>query len=84
MTVLVLTLGELPEVGEQRVGAATGLFFSATGVGGVIGPLGMGVLYDASGGLHLSLSALATVACLLLVGNLGLRRGDPASSRNLT
>ena len=73
MTVLVLTLVELPEVGEQRAGAATGLFFSAAEVGGVLGPLGMGVLYDASGGFHSSLTALTAVACLLMVGSFGLR-----------
>ena len=74
MTVLVLTLVELPEVGEQRAGAATGLFFSAAEVGGVLGPLGMGVLYDASGGFHSSLTALTAVACLLMVGSFGLRQ----------
>ena len=74
MTVLVLTLVELPEVGDRRAGAATGLFFSAAEVGGLLGPLGMGVLYDASGGFHSSLTALTAVACLLLVGSLGLRR----------
>ena len=74
MTVLVLTLVELPEVGDRRAGAATGLFFSAAEVGGVLGPLGMGVLYDLSGGFHSSLTALTAVACLLLAGSFGLRR----------
>lgn len=74
MTVLVLALVELPEVGERRAGAATGLFFSAAEVGGLLGPLGMGALYDASGGFHSSLTALTAVACLLLVGSFGLRR----------
>ena len=74
MTVLVLALVELPEVGERRAGAATGLFFSAAEVGGLLGPLGMGALYDASGGFHSSLTALTAVACLLLVGSFGLRQ----------
>ena len=74
MTVLVLTLVELPEVGDRRAGAATGLFFSAAEVGGLLGPLGMGVLYDASGGFHSSLTALTAVTCLLLVGSFRLRR----------
>ena len=74
MTLLVLTLVELPEVGERRAGAATSLFFSAAEVGGLLGPLGMGVLYDTSGGFHSSLTALTAVACLLLVGSFGLRR----------
>ena len=74
MTVLVLTLVELPQVGDQRAGAATGLFFSAAEVGGVLGPLGMGALYDASGGFQSSLSALAVVAGLLIAGSLLLSR----------
>ena len=74
MTVLMLTLVELPQVGEHRAGAASGLFFSAAEIGGLLGPLGMGVLYDATGGFQSSLTALTVVACLLMAGSLRLRR----------
>ena len=50
MTVLILTLVELPGIGERRVGVASGIFFTAAEVGGVLGPLGMGVLYESTGG----------------------------------
>jgi cyanate permease len=68
MTVLVLTLVELPGIGEQRVGLASGLFFTAAEVGGVLGPLGMGVIYGASGHFAGALGTLTVVAGVLIVG----------------
>ena len=74
MTLLMLTLVELPEVGERRTGVASGLFFSAAEVGGVLGPLGIGILYDTSGGFDSSLWSLAGVALLIVAGSLALHR----------
>lgn len=74
MTVLVLTLVELPGIGEQRAGIASGLFFSAAEVGGVLGPLGMGVIYDASGHFAGALAALTLVGLLMMFGAWYLRR----------
>ena len=39
MTILILTLMELPVVQERHAGTASGLFFSAAEIGGVLGPL---------------------------------------------
>jgi len=70
MTILILTLVELPSIGEERAGAASGLFFSAAEVGGVLGPLGLGLLYDATGtfgpGLF-TLTGIAAALCLATV-----------------
>ncbi len=74
MTLLMLTLVDLPEVGERRAGLASGMFFSAAEIGGVLGPLGIGVLYDASGGFDTSLWSLAGVAFLMIAGSLALHR----------
>lgn len=74
MTVLILTLVELPGIGDARTGVASGMFFSAAEVGGVLGPLGIGLLYDASGGFESSLTALSCVASLLMLGAIFLRR----------
>ena len=74
MTVLILTLVELPGIGEARTGVASGMFFTAAEVGGVLGPLGMGFLYDASGGFQSSLTALSCIASLLMLGAIFLRR----------
>jgi len=68
MTVLILTLVELPGIGEQRVGVASGLFFSAAEIGGVLGPLGLGIVYEVSGSFAPALSALSGVALLMLAG----------------
>ena len=74
MTLLMLTLVELPEVGEGRAGVASGMFFSAAEIGGVLGPLGIGILYDTSGGFDSSLWSLAGVALLVIAGSLTLHR----------
>ena len=74
MTVLILTLVELPGIGEARTGVASGMFFTAAEVGGVLGPLGIGLLYDASGGFESSLTALSCVASLFMLGAIFLRR----------
>ena len=74
MTVLVLTLVELPGIGESRTGIASGMFVSAAEIGGVLGPLGIGVLYDTTGNFHGALAGLSAVAVLLCAGTLYLSR----------
>ena len=74
MTVLVLTLVELPGIGDRYAGMASGLFFSAAEIGGVLGPLGIGALYDLTGGFNVALGALTGVAILLSAGSVYLRR----------
>jgi cyanate permease len=73
-TVLILTLVELPSIGEARTGIASGLFFSAAEIGGVLGPLGLGVLYDLTGNFHSAMAGLSAVAILLTIGTLYLSR----------
>ena len=58
MTVLILTLVELKGVGKERAGTAGGLFFAAAEIGGVGGPITLGILYDATGDFSLGLSVL--------------------------
>ena len=81
MTVLILTLVELPGIGEARAGVASGMFFSAAEIGGVLGPLGIGVMFDLSGGFDSSLNALAVVASLLALGCVVLKRLANAPQR---
>ncbi len=66
MTLAILVLVEIPEVGARYAGSASGLFFSAAEVGGVLGPLTMGLTYDLTGGFSTSL-ILLTGVCVLLV-----------------
>jgi cyanate permease len=73
ITVLILTLVELPDIGEKRAGTASGLFFSAAEVGGVLGPLALGFLYDATGNFAAGLSALSLIAAGLALATLRLR-----------
>ena len=67
MTVALLMLVEIPNVGPKRAGAAGGLFFTAAEIGGVTGPLVIGLLHDLSGGFSISLTMLSFICFLLLV-----------------
>ncbi|MBK7950743.1 MAG: MFS transporter [Deltaproteobacteria bacterium] len=74
--ILVLTLLELPGVGERRAGTASGLFFSAAQIGGVVGPMGLGVLYDLSGGFALGLGTFTLIALAIMLGITRLQRTE--------
>ena len=84
MTVALLTLVDIPAIGPARAGAAGGIFFSAAEVGGVSGPLSMGLLFDATGGFTAGLMAMVGVSALLLVLVLPLRASLAASSLSTT
>ena len=68
MTVLILILVELPSVGARNAGTASGLFFAAAEVGGMLGPLGLGVLYDLSHGFSAGLALFTVIALFLVMG----------------
>ena len=74
MTVLVLTLVELPGIGERYAGLASGLFFTAAELGGVMGPTLLGITYDYSGDFTLGLGLLSVTAALLTCATLILMR----------
>ena len=67
MTISILTLMETPAVGERNIGVAGGLFFTSVEVGGVPGPVGIGVIADRTGGFESALLVLAAI-CVLLIG----------------
>ena len=74
MTVLVLTLVEVPGVGYKRAGTAGGLFFSAAEIGGVGGPVLLGILFHAQGRFSSGLMVLALLGILLVASVFPLRR----------
>ena len=83
MTVLILTLVELPGMRPEQAGTASGLFFSAAEVGGVLGPLGLGFIYDLTHGFNAGLYTLAAVATLMLLGTSRLARlAGPGSGKS--
>jgi len=74
MTVLILTLVELPGMKPEQAGTASGLFFSAAEVGGVLGPLGLGLIYDLTHGFNAGLYTLTAVSALMLLGTFRLSK----------
>ena len=73
-TVMVLLLVEIKDIGPRYAGAASGLFFSAAEVGGVLGPLTFGAVYDATGSFAPSLALLAGMMAGLLLLLVPLRK----------
>ncbi len=73
MTVAMLTLVELPGIGERHAATAGGMFFSAAEIGGAGGPLLMGLIHDWSGGFGMPLAFLSVMATLLVGGAVHLK-----------
>jgi len=72
--VTMLTLMDTRQIGSQRLGAAGGLFFSAAEIGGMLGPLTVGSVFDLTGGFRAALYLLTGV-CAALLGLLWLLGG---------
>ena len=67
MTVAILLLMEAPGVPKARLGLAGGLFFTSAEIGGVLGPLTIGILSDLTHGFSVPLIGLTGVCLVLLV-----------------
>lgn len=78
MTIAILLLMETPGVPKARLGLAGGLFFTAAEIGGVLGPLALGVLSDATGGFTVPLLATSLVCLVLLISIRFVRPGRAA------
>lgn len=65
MTISILALIEQDYVGPERAGIAGGIFFSFAEIGGVSGPVMLGLLHDYTGGFTASLYLLAAIAMVL-------------------
>ena len=79
MAVLILALLELPEIGEKHAGTASGIFFSAAEIGGVLGPLLLGLLYVPGTGFSSGLWLLTAVSLTLIAGSAWLQRRSAPS-----
>ncbi len=67
MTVTLLSLIEQKSIGPRNAGLAGGMFFSVAEIGGVGGPVMIGLVYDFSGSFQPALWLLASLATGLLV-----------------
>lgn len=74
MSVTILVLVELPTIPKERIGLASGAFFAAGEIGGVLGPLTYGVLRDATGDFNASLASSTVMAALMIALALLLKR----------
>lgn len=67
MTVAIMLLMETPGVPPERMGLAGGMFFTAAEIGGVLGPVTLGMLAHWTGGFGMPLWSV-TFVCVTLFG----------------
>ena len=67
MTILMLVLLDAEGIGSRHAGSAGGLFFSAAEIGGVLGPLTLGITADLTGGFDAGLWLLTGLCAGLLL-----------------
>ena len=75
-TVAMLVLMDNRDVEQRDIGSVGGLFFSAAEIGGVLGPLAMGYLFDATGGFSAAIYMLSGVCAALVLLVARLRQLD--------
>lgn len=76
MTVTLLSLIEQPSVGPRNAGLAGGMFFSVAEIGGVGGPVMIGLVYDLTGRFPPALWLLTGLALGLVAAVTFVRRAD--------
>ena len=67
MTILLLILMGIPQVGFRYAGSAGGMFFAAAEIGGILGPLSQGLLSDYDEVFQSGLTMLSLVCIILVV-----------------
>ena len=67
MTITILSLIEQKAVGQENAGLAGGMFFSVAEIGGVGGPVMIGLVRDYTGGFQTALWLLAGLAMLMII-----------------
>ena len=73
MTIMIMVLVDTKGIEAHSVGLASGLFFSAAEIGGVLGPLTVGIVADLTGGFTVALDMMSLI-CVALIGMLVLLR----------
>ena len=67
MTILLLILMEIPQVGFCYASSAGEMLFAEAEIGGVLGPLSLGLLSDYDEGFQSGLTMLSLVSIILVV-----------------
>ncbi len=76
MTIMVMVLIDTRGIESHSVGLASGLFFSAAEIGGVLGPLTVGIVSDLTGGFAVALNLMSAICVVLIVLLAWLRRSE--------
>lgn len=80
MTVAIMILMETPGDPEKNLGLAGGMFFTAAEIGGVLGPVTLGVLAYLTGGFSVPLLMISFVSIGIFAVLVALSRGSTLGS----
>lgn len=72
--IMLMILMDVPKVGSDNMGTASGLYFTVGEIGGVLGPTVLGIVADLSGSFSASILTLTVLAVFLLLMTAPLRR----------
>ena len=82
MTVAILTLLDVPQIGSRRAALAGGMFFTSAEIGGVMGPVSVGVISDLTGGFTPAMIMVTAICGVLILLLWMLRRATEDSRRH--
>lgn len=77
--IMLMILMDVPRVGSDNMGTASGLYFTVGEIGGVLGPAVLGIVADLSGSFVASILTLNVLALFLLCMTVPLRRARGGS-----
>jgi cyanate permease len=72
--IMLMILMDVPKVGSNNMGTASGLYFTVGEIGGVLGPTILGIVADLSGSFVASILTLNVLAVFLFCMTVPLRR----------
>lgn len=80
MTITILSLIEQRGIGSENAGLAGGMFFAFAEIGGVSGPVLIGVVKDATGSFPPALWLMAGLCCVVILLTFFVRPQEQAAS----
>jgi cyanate permease len=83
ITLLILVMMDIPEVGAKYMGSAGGMFFCVTEIGGFAGPSVVGAIKDMVGSFLAAAILMAALALAITIMGLLLKIEEPGKMKTL-
>ena len=84
MPLLMLVLMDLPEIGSRNMGAATGMYFCVSEIGGFTGPSLMGAIVDMTGEFIIGIVIISVLSVIMSVMALLIKTQPALEKKDLS